>query len=474
MSAAVTAILIGAGNRGYEAYGGYALAHPEEIDFVAVAEPHPVRRARFAQVHDIPAERQFGTWEELLAKGKIADAALVCTLDRLHVGPTVAALQAGYDVLLEKPMATTLSDCQRLVQTAERTGRLLQICHVLRYSPFFSTLHDIVRSGRLGEIITVEHRENVAYWHMAHSYVRGNWRDSELESPMILSKCCHDLDILFWNLGPCRRLSSFGSLTHYRPQNAPVGAPERCTDGCPAAAACPWYAPRLYLDIVPLLHVALDSPLRWERWAAGLALDRPLLARFATRIVPGLRAALDYRGWPVSVISEDTSRAARLRALESGPYGRCVYRCDNDVVDHQVVNLEMENGTTVALTMHGHAHREGRTLRYDGTRATLFGFYYPNDQRMEIHDHHSGRVERVHLAIGVAGAAGHAGADHKLMAGFVRAVGDPANALTTARHSLESHLLAFAAEEARQEGTVVDMGEFRQRAENSVRPAGAD
>ncbi|RLC55290.1 MAG: gfo/Idh/MocA family oxidoreductase, partial [Chloroflexota bacterium] len=259
MSQPFTAILIGAGNRGHDAYGAYALRHPDEIRFVAVAEPHDIRRARFAQAHGIPPERQFHTWEDLLALGKIADAALICTLDRMHVEPTLAALEAGYDVLLEKPMATTVADCVRLVQTAERTGRLLQICHVLRYTPFFSILHDIVASGRLGDIITVEHRENVTFWHMAHSYVRGNWRNSRIESPMILAKCCHDMDILFWNLGPVKRLSSFGSLIHYRAEKAPPGAPARCTDGCPHQAECPWSAPRLYLDLIPLMQEARRS-----------------------------------------------------------------------------------------------------------------------------------------------------------------------------------------------------------------------
>ena len=465
MSQALIAILIGAGNRGYEAYGPYALAHPDEIRFVAVAEPNDARRARFAQAHEIPAERQFRTWEDLLALGKVADAALICTLDRLHIEPALAVLEMGYDVLLEKPMATTLADCVRLVQTAERTGRLLQVCHELRYTPFATKLRGIVNSGRLGRIITVEHRENVSYWHMAHSYVRGNWRNSTVESPMILAKCCHDLDILFWILGPCRRLNSFGSLIHYRPENAPPGAPERCTDGCPAADDCPWYAPRLYLDIVPLLRVARQSPLLWERLASRLILDHPALARAAERTIPGFAAARDYRGWPVSIISEDTSRKARQRALENGPYGRCVYRCDNDVVDHQTVNMEMEDGTSVVLVMHGHSHQEGRTMRYDGTRATLFGSYNPTGHEIQIHDHLTGQVEVIRPPVGPIGGTGHGGADAELMAGFVHALRDPACALTTARDSLESHLLAFAAEEARVSGTIVDMAEFRHRAD---------
>jgi predicted dehydrogenase len=418
MSQPLTAILIGAGSRGYEAYGPYALAHPDEIRFVAVAEPHDARRARFAQAHAISPERQFHTWEDLLAQGQIADTTLVCTLDRMHIEPTVAALEAGYDVLLEKPMATALADCVRLVQTAEHAGRLLQICHVLRYTAFFSTLHDIVTSGRLGDIITVEHRENVAYWHMAHSYVRGNWRDSQVESPMILAKCCHDLDILYWNLGPCARLNSFGSLIHFRAENAPAGAPLRCTDGCPAADDCPWYAPSLYLH--------------------------------------------DYTGWPVSVISEDASLDARRRALETGPYGRCVYRCDNDVVDHQTVNMEFENGASVVLVMHGHSHREGRTMRYDGTRATLRGQFYMEQPEIQIHDHLSNKVETIHPSIAFEG---HGGGDAGIMAAFARAVRDPAHALTTGRESLESHLMAFAAEQARVNGAIVSMDGFRRQAE---------
>jgi predicted dehydrogenase len=468
----LTAILIGAGNRGYDAYGTYALAHPDEVRFVAVAEPHEARLARFATAHDIPPQRQFHTWEDLLAEGQIADAALVCTMDRMHVGPAIAALEAGYDVLLEKPMANTLAGCVRLARTAERTGRLLQICHVLRYAPFFATLHEILVSGRLGEVIAVEHRENVSYWHMAHSFVRGNWRDSATTSPMILAKCCHDLDILFWNLGPCRRLSSFGSLVHYRAENAPPGAPERCTDGCPVADTCPWYAPRLYLELMPLMRVALHSPSRQERLAAALALDHPSLAKRIRRVIPGLDALLDYRGWPVSVLSEDTSLEGRRRALQTGPYGRCVYRCDNDVVDHQVVNMELESGASAVLVMHGHSHREGRTMRYDGTRATLRGRYYPHVQEIEIHDHVTGQVEVIRPIAGPIGATFHGSGDERLMAAFVRALRVPASGptsrvTTTARTSLESHLMAFAAEQARVNGTVISMDEFRRQAETT-------
>lgn len=465
MSQPLTAAMIGAGNRGHDAYGSYGLAHPDEIRCVAIAEPHDVRRARFAHAHAIPPERQFHTWEDLLTQGQIADVAIVCTTDRMHVEPAITALEAGYDVLLEKPMAATLANCVRLVQTAERTGRLLQICHVLRYTVFFSTIHDIITSGRLGDIITVEHRENVSYWHMAHSFVRGNWRNNKIGSPMILAKCCHDLDILYWNLGRVKQLNSIGSLIHYRAENAPPGAPERCTDGCPVADDCPWYAPRLYMELVPLMRMARHSPAALERLGAALYLDHPTFTSMARRLIPRFDAAMDHRGWPVSVISEDTSMAGRQRALETGPYGRCVYHCDNDVVDHQTVNMEFESGASGVLVMHGHSHREGRTMRYDGTRATLRGHYYLNDHEIQIHDHLTGKMEVIHPSLGPVGASGHGGGDAGLMAAFVRAVRDPSSALTTARASLESHLMAFAAEESRVNGTVVPMDEFRRRSE---------
>ena len=249
MTSPIEIALIGAGNRGAVAYGSYALQHPEQVRVVAVAEPNPDRRERVADQHDISPERCFHSWEELLAEKQLAQAAIVATQDQMHVAPAVAAMELGYDVLLEKPMAHTLAGCVQLVQAAERTGRMLQICHVLRYAPFWRRFHEIIASGVLGEIVTVEHRENVAYWHMAHSFVRGHWRSQALSSPMILAKCCHDFDILVWNLDmPVERLSSVGSLVHFKPEAVGPEIPLRCTDDCPIEAACPYSAPGIYLE----------------------------------------------------------------------------------------------------------------------------------------------------------------------------------------------------------------------------------
>jgi predicted dehydrogenase len=339
---------------------------------------------------------------------------------------------------LEKPMAHTLAGCVELIQAAERNGRILQICHVLRYSPFWRTLHNVLSSGRLGDIVTVEHRENVAYWHMAHSFVRGNWRNETQSSPMILAKCCHDLDILTWNLpSPVKRLSSVGSLLHYRAESVGPEIPLRCTDSCPIEPTCAFSAIGIYLEMRPFPHFVAEAQ------AGRLDLEAPKI-------------------WPFTVLSPDVSHAGRRQALETGPYGRCVYRCDNDVVDHQIVTMELESGTSVVLAMHGHSNEEHRSMRYDGTRATLrarFGNY----SEITIHDHATGAVEQVPIEQKVSG---HGGGDHNLMADFLAALRGEIPPLTNARASLESHLLAFAAEEARRNHSVIDMADFRAHAEN--------
>ncbi|UCH27885.1 MAG: Gfo/Idh/MocA family oxidoreductase [Trueperaceae bacterium] len=413
-----TAILLGAGMRGAKAYAPYALAHPDRLRFVAVAEPNPERRQRFAAAHGIPDENRYDSWEALIARGRIADVCFNATQDQLHYPTTQASLELGYDVLVEKPITNTLKESVALVESAERNGCHLQVCHVLRHTPFFLRLHEIVASGRLGELVTVEHRENVAYWHMAHSFVRGNWRNSQLSSPMILAKCCHDLDVLVWNLpSRVRRLHSHGSLFHFRSENAPEGAPERGRDGCPAAANCPFEAERFYLD-------------------------------------------MGRTGSQVQAISEDLSLEGRRHALQTGPYGRCVYRCDNDVVDHQIVSMAYENGASAVLVMHGHAGEETRTMRYEGTRASLLGtFEYHRPGTIEIIDHLDGEREEITVPVG---SSGHGGGDMGIVESFLEAVKGDRSQAPSARESLESHYLAFAAEASRQGGAVVDMDTFRQ------------
>lgn len=409
-----TAVMIGAGQRGFYTYGGFASERPDLLRFIAVVDPDPARRERFARGH--PGVDEFATVEEWLAPGQIADVAIVASPDRYHYPAARGAMELGYDVLLEKPMASTLAETVALVQVAEQMDSTLAVAHVLRYTPFFSTLHRVVTSGLLGEIITVEHRENVWAFHMAHSFVRGNWAVAGQSSPMIVQKCSHDLDILNWNLGsPVARLSSVGSLLHFRPENAPPGATPRCTDGCPAVD-CPFDA-RKYLS---------------SAWT----------------------------GWPVHVLTDDLSRDGRLEALAKGPWGRCVYTAGSDVVDHQIVAMQLESGASVVLTMHGHSAEEARTMRYDGSKATLRA-RFGSGSVIEITDHASGITEQIPIE---DATGGHGGGDQGLLQSFISSRNQGATSLTSAAESLESHVLAFAAEEARLTSKTIDMTEFRRRA----------
>ena len=410
----VDAILIGAGQRGHHVYGRWARDHPDRLRFVAVADPRADRLERFGNTHGIGVDRRFEVPAKLLTRPRMASACVVASPDRNHHEHVKAALQQGYHVLSEKPMAATLSDCFDLVTAATASSGSLHIGHVLRFTPFFQVLHRIVTSGRLGDVVTVEHRENVRSWHMAHSYVRGNWARAEAATPMIVAKCSHDFDILHWNLAaPVRKLWSVGSLFDFRPERAPSGATDRCTDPCPVTE-CPYDARRLYLD--------------------------PTIT-----------------GWPVHVITDDLSPVGRQRALERGPYGRCVYRAGSDVVDHQIVAMELATGTSVALVMHGHSHEENRTMRYDGTRATLRGRFGRN-QSIEVIDHVTGAIETIPIP---APTGGHGGGDAGILEAFISTIEHGTPPATSAAESLESHLLAFLAEEARMTGAVIDVSRRR-------------
>ncbi|MFD0673047.1 Gfo/Idh/MocA family protein [Cohnella sp. GCM10027633] len=412
----ITAAVIGAGGRGNE-YAQYALDYPNEMQFTAVAEPDEERRRSFALRHRIDPARCYESWEQLLSGPRVADAVIICTQDRMHFEPAVKALELGYHVLLEKPMSNDPRECVTLGELSKRHDGVFSICHVLRYTPFFSTIKRLLGEGRIGRLMSMDMIENVGYWHHAHSFVRGHWRNSAESNPMILAKSCHDLDILVWLAGAdCTRLSSFGALTHFKKDNAPEGAPLRCMDGCPVSSTCPYYAPDIYMD-----------------------LDDETSARI-------LRAA----------ISSDTSNEGVLEALRNGPYGRCVYHCDNDVVDHQVVAMQFANEITATFTMSAFTTDGGRTLKLMGTRGQLRA--HMGKQTIEMTDFKTGTTETIHL-----NATGHhGGGDRGIMRDFVQLVrGDgPGESLSSASVSVQSHVMAFAAEQARLENKTILIEDF--------------
>ncbi|MHA1401587.1 MAG: Gfo/Idh/MocA family protein [Candidatus Heimdallarchaeaceae archaeon] len=455
----LTGILIGAGNRGKDVFGKYALQHPDKIKFIAVAEPIEKRRESFAKEHNIESKYCFESWEDILDKEKFADIVIITTQDNLHTEPAIKAMKKGYDVLLEKPMATDIDECKLLVKISEETSKILQICHVLRYTDFFSTIKSIIQEGKIGQVTNISWRENVSSFHYAHSYIRGNWHNREKSSPMILAKSCHDMDLLYWLVDSrAKKISSFGSLNFFGKNNKPEGSPERCTDGCPYSDTCLYYAPRIYIDIIPLLQVAKKGGKFPTKQIAKLALKYPFLKK-----IPPFNQISDYSGWPINAVTDDFTINGKMKALKETDYGKCVYSIeDHNVVDHQVVAIEFENKVTATFTMHGFSYEEGRTLRIDGTKGTIKGEFLYSGEKITVYDCLTGK-EAIIRDIGISDKnSGHGGGDEKIFETFINNVSSSnRKILTSARESLESHLMAFAADISRIENRVVDLEELR-------------
>jgi hypothetical protein len=412
MEKTITAILIGAGNRGMDTYGNFALKYPGKLNFVAVAEPIRYRREKFAQLHEIPSNRSYNSWEDILGENKIADVAFICTQDQMHVEPTLEALDKGYNVLLEKPMAHTLEGCIKIFNKVEETSRILGVCHVLRYTNFFSTIKDTIQKGLLGDIVNISHRENVSWYHMAHSFVRGNWRNVKSSSPMILAKCCHDLDLLYWMVGvKTKKISSFGGLKHFASINAPKNSPDYCVEGCPIESSCLYYAPRIYIDIVPIIQVLEKSNQIGFKILANLRKKHIKLLTMLSKPIKLIHRLRYWREW----------------------------------------------------LMHGFSEREGRTLRIDGTKATLIGQFSDAGQEILLFDHFSGTEKVIFTQKLSIDSSGHGGGDFVLVDAFLETLLNKSKSqpLTNAYETLESHLMAFAANESRLQAKVIDMQNFR-------------
>ena len=411
----VNAILIGAGQRGAQVYGAFARRNPKDIRFVAVAEPDAARRAEFCRDHGISPENAAADWRELLARPKLADCAFVCTQDNQHIAPAMAALDAGYHVVMEKPMSRYADELRALQARAEQTGRLVTVCHVLRYTPFYSRVKQLIDEGVLGDIVTIVHTEGLGNIHQSHSFVRGNWGNTAKSNFMLLAKSCHDIDLLQWLMKKkCTKIQSFGSLQYFRRENAPADAPERCIDGCPHAETCPYNAVKLYLD---------DKNNMWFRTTSTGKVD------------------------PTDADVEFTLRHTQ--------YGKCVFKCDNDVVDHQVVNMEFADKSTASFTMSCFNYN-GRKSNIMGTKGEMFLDFEGDEIRIF---HFEGRWwETIHTNGRVDGTlvGGHGGGDP----GIVNALYDYMTGAKTADEvseigiSCENTRLVFAAERSRLNGDV--------------------
>lgn len=413
-------VLIGAGQRGM-IYAGYS---DPRVEIVAVVEPHEQRRRVAAEQFNIPLERQFESVEQWAGLEKMADAVIIASMDLDHYEASMIALDLGYDILLEKPISPSPEECVAIQQKANALGREVIVCHVLRYTQFFSEIKKIIDSGTLGKVITIQHNENIGNFHMAHSFVRGNWRRADLASPIIMQKSCHDMDILSWLVGSnAKRISSYGDLTFFKEENAPEGSTERCLD-CPVAADCRFDARKAYL------------PIRGQ--------------------------------WPATVIGHDQTEEGLLKALETSQYGRCVFRTDNDVCDHQVSIIEFENGVTVTFNLSGFTNKMYRTLKIMCEHGEIRADDSANV--IEITRFASNMVDGIQQEVirPAIVSGGHNGGDAGLMADFLDRM-DPVDgreknegSRSSIDHSVESHIMAYAAEQARLSGEIVDINQLKQ------------
>ncbi len=404
----VTAITLGAGNRG-NVYGGYALQYADQLDIIGVAEPIALRNERYAKKHNIKEENRFNTWEDVFKRPKFADAIIITTPDNLHYGPCMKALEMGYDVLLEKPISPSEKECRDILNLAKKTGRIVAVCHVLRYAPYFVKLKEIMNSGVLGDIVSIQHMEPIEHIHMSHSYVRGNWHNSQQTTPIILAKSCHDLDILRWMVGkPCTHIQAFGDLHWFKEKNAPAGSTPRCSDGCAVEAKCPYSALEIY----------------YRKRERNYVFDLP----------------------------EDTSKQAAyvLEQLKTTNYGRCVYRMDNDQPDHYTTNILFEGGLTAAFSMEAFTSYEGRRTRVMGSLGDVVG----DMSSFVITDFLTGQKTEWKQS-----TDGHGGGDWRLAANWIQAVAkkDPSLLTSTIDQSIESHVMGFMAEESRKTKKVMDI-----------------
>ncbi|MFC0180208.1 Gfo/Idh/MocA family protein [Thorsellia kenyensis] len=423
ISKVVTVLVIGCGARG-EIYSKYALAHPDLMKVVGVAEPREDYRIPFVQMHSIEKEAIFLDWKEAANKAKMADAVLICTQDNMHLEPAIAFARLGYHILLEKPMSPVETECETIVNEVIKNKVMFTVGHVLRYTTYTKKLKEILGTHIIGDVVSIQHLEPVGYWHQAHSFVRGNWGNTAKSSFMLLAKSCHDVDWLNYLMDTkCIRISSFGNLTHFRKENRPPNAANKCID-CAAESNCPYSAKKIYLGTTPK---AKSSTLK--------------------------------------ILSADPSQENLVKVLERSQYGTCVYDCDNDVVDHQIVNMEFEQGQTVSFTMTAFTPMSDRKTRIFGSHGQIEGdgrYIHVTtflDDKTQIYDTEADNLSVVSDNPYIKDMAGHGGGDYYLMAHFIDAIrtNDPSKILSGPEQTLASHHMVFKAEESRLNSKVIEL-----------------
>ena len=407
MSKVFSVAIIGVGSRGADAYGAILNKKRDKFNIVSICDVRSERIDRFAKLFEVDKDGIFLDEKEFF-KEKRADLLIIATQDADHYRHMMKAFELGYDVLCEKPITDKEEECLKLLETQKKYNVKAIICHVLRYSPLYRKIYDVINSGILGKIIGINALEGVTYWHQAHSYVRGNWRRVESSTPMILAKCCHDLDLLQWFAGAaCKTVSSIGNLSYFKIENAPENSAEKCVD-CRLIDECPYSAKRVYID-----------GWNWVKQPEDV--------------------------WPYNVIASAPLTEEKLYdAIKHGPYGKCAFRCDNNVVDNQIVMMEFENGVKAELTMT--AFSSGRRYHIYGSLGEII---LANDSINVIIFGNCEKSYTLKFDELIEKGHSHGGGDERMMDSLYDILCDNTAADTSLTASIESHLIGINAEKSR-------------------------
>ena len=414
----ITISIIGLGDRGAEAYGRYIYSLKDKFKIVSLCDINEYRLKKYGEAYNIPETERFTDEKEFFQKRR-SDILLIATMDRLHVRQAVTALDLGYDLLLEKPISDDIEELRMLTEKAQEKGAMVMVCHVLRYSIMIRKLKQLLDEGAIGRLISLDQTENVGFWHQAHSFVRGNWRNREETTPMIMQKCCHDLDLIQYFIGSrCQSVASMGELSYFKFENKPEGAADRCLD-CKYKQTCKYSACEIYL----------------ENWKRGGRKDE-IPYRLITDVLPLTEEAL-------------------LTSLRESNYGRCVFACDNNVVDNQTTIMQFENGVTATLKMIGFTARGGRDFHLFGTEGEIL--IIEEDDKIELRRYFEEprvwKISELVDELGGQGTGNHGGSDHRMIDCLYQIYKtNKLSASSSIAASVESHYMALAAEESRLNG----------------------
>lgn len=417
----VKVAILGLGSRGATTYGDYLITL-NDIKISAICDIDKDKLNFYQNKYHVEKKDCFLNSEDFFKAGKLADILIIATMDQDHYSQAMKALDLKYHLLLEKPIALNLNQCLDIENKALKNNLYVVVCHVLRYSLFYKKIKEIVNSKILGNIININTTENVGYWHQAHSFVRGNWNNSNKTSPMILQKCCHDFDILNWIIDKKPlNVSSFGSLSLFKKENAPKDSSNYCYD-CKIQNNCPYNAVKYYVD--------------------SIKNDKDL-------------------GWPYDVVVLNPTKDKVLAAIKNGPYGRCVYKCDNNVVDHQIVNIQYEDNITVTHTMCAFSKDCYRDIKIFATRGDLIANTLNNT--IIYHTFVDNKEFVIDVSKLTNDLSGHMGGDKLMINELLKLINKETSQLDSSiEKSVLSHVIAFAAEKSRiNKGVVINLNEFK-------------